>query len=166
MGHKYGFYSVKTSLEDVLNRTLNFWNENKGKVTNQIPSPNNLFYTINVKKDISMGSYGETYFMNIGFDPNDSTTYITMDVSLSFGAGMQWLAPQKITKKWAQYIGAEPMKLIRKQDLNFLKKLNEIKNMSGLSNQNVELKICKNCGKENLLSSNYCKSCGANIENI
>jgi len=104
--------------------------------------------------------------MNIGFDPNDSTTYITIDVSLSFGAKIQWLAPQKITKKWAQYIGAKPVKLIRTQDPNFLKKLNEIKNMSGLSNQNVELKICKNCGKENLLSSNYCKSCGANIENI
>ncbi len=113
-----------------------------------------------------MGSYGETYFMTIGFDPNESTTYITMNVSLSFGYGMQWLTPQKITKKWAQYIGAKPMKLIREQDPNFLKKLNEIKNMSGLSNQNIELKFGKNCSKENLLSNNYCKSYGANIEKI
>ncbi|MFW9936619.1 MAG: zinc ribbon domain-containing protein [Candidatus Thorarchaeota archaeon] len=104
--------------------------------------------------------------MKIGYDPNDSMTYISAEVSLSFGYGLQWLTPQKMLKQWAQSIGVVPMKLIRAQDLNFINKLNHIMNISNFSSNTSQIKFCPYCGKENQIGNNYCKNCGANIENL
>ena len=131
MGHKYGFCSVALPLEDVIHKTLNFWKDHKGNIMTLIDSPNNLFFEIDVKMDKSSGSYGETYFMNIGYHPIDFTTYITIDVSLSSGHAMRWLTPLNIMLTYGRYIGTTTIKLKRKQNPNFIKKLNEIKNMPG-----------------------------------
>jgi len=164
MGHKFGFYSVKLPLEDVLYRTLEFWKFNRGQLLNQVASPNKLLHTLTMKRGISMGSYGETYLFNIGFDPNNSTTYIIVDVSLSLGTGLQWRTPQNLIKKWAQYTGINPMRLTRIQDQNFIAKFNEMKIITGLSSNKPDVKYCSYCGKENDVNNNYCKNCGENIE--
>ncbi|MFX1357762.1 MAG: zinc ribbon domain-containing protein [Promethearchaeota archaeon] len=153
-------------LEEVLNRTFSFWNNNKGNVVSKVSSNNKLLHSLTVKRDMSLGSYGETYIIKIGYDPDDSMTYISAEVSLSFGYGLQWLTPQKLLKQWAQSIGVVPMKLIRKQDPNFINRLNHVMNISNFSSNISQKKFCPYCGKENQIGNNYCKNCGANIENL
>jgi len=88
MGHKFGYYSLKMPLEEVLNRTQSFWATNSGKITSQTKSPNSLIYTLLIQRDISMMSYGEKYTMKIGFNPVEETTYVSVEVALSMGYGM------------------------------------------------------------------------------
>jgi hypothetical protein len=130
LGHKFGYYSIKLPLKEVSNRTFSFGNCNKGIVVSKVSSSNKLLHTLNVKRGMSLGSYSETYIMKMPYDPNDLMTYISAEVSLSFGYRLQWLTPQNLMKQWALNIGIEPMKLNRKQDPDFMNKMNQIMNIS------------------------------------
>ncbi len=48
---------------------------------------------------------GETYKMKLGFNPKDSKTYVSIEISLSWGSGLQWKKPKKLMAKWAQERG-------------------------------------------------------------
>ncbi len=166
MGNKFGYYVISRALNDVWNDTLSFWGRNAGKIKDQQFGSNDLFRTIVVKNDISMMSYGETYAMNFGFNPKDSMTYVSVEVSLSFGYGMQWLKPQGTMKKWALEIGAPPMKLVRNADKKFFDILTGIQTMQIASIQkstDTNNRYCHQCGGENTLSDNFCKDCGTKL---
>ena len=165
MGHKFGFYKINAPLEGVLERTLNFWRDNKGSIIENQETENNLFHMLKIKRDISAMSYGETYLMNIGYNPQETTTYVSVEVSLQFGYGMQWLKPQGIMKKWAVEMGCNPMKLIRNQDPEFITMFRTIKKMDWLNTQKENIVYCPNCGQQNDKSSNFCKKCGSKIVN-
>jgi len=111
-----------------------------------------------------MVSNGETYQMNFGYNPKDSMTYVSVEVSLSFGYGMQWLKPQKIMKRWAHKIGTPPMNLVRNVDNGFYEILTEIRNKSVSPQIDSSKKYCPNCGKENKISDKFCTQCGTNFE--
>jgi hypothetical protein len=113
---------------------------------------------------MSMTSNGETYQMNFGYNPKDSMTYVNVEVSLSFGYGMQWRKPQRIMKRWANRIGTLPMNLVRTVDNNFYNILTEIKNISSQPQNESPKKYCPDCGKENKISDKFCVRCGTSLE--
>ena len=163
MGHKFGYYTLDLPLEEVLNRTHYFWTNNSGKINSQTKSPNSLIYTINIQRDISMVSYGEKYIMKIGFNPSNATTYVSIDVALSFGYGMQWLKPQGIMKRWAIEVGTTPMKLERTIDPNFIKMFSEIENMAPQQEKQEPIIFCPLCGKNNNQCNTFCQECGTKL---
>jgi len=163
MGHKYGYYSLKMPLEDVLYRTQSFWATNSGKINSQTKSPNSLLYTLLIQRDISMMSYGEKYTMKIGYHPVNETTYVSVEVALSMGYGMQWLKPQGLMKRWALELGTTPMKLERTIAPNFIKMFDEIQNLSPqLAIEEASI-FCPNCGKKNNRNSTFCQECGTKL---
>ena len=164
MGHKFGYYSILLPLDEVWNRTLTFWRNNGGKIKDQQFASNNFFRTLVIQRGLSVTSYGETYQMNFGYNPKDSMTYVSVEVSLTFGYGMAWLKPQGIMKKWALEIGTAPMKLVRTVDKKFYEILNDIQNTSIQPQINSSNKYCPNCGNENKISDNFCKQCGTKLE--
>lgn len=163
MGHKFGYYTMSLPLNDVWNRTLAFWEDNGGKIKDQQFTGNEFFRTMEVKRGFSMTSNGETYQMNFGFNPKDSMTYVSIEVSLSFGYTVQWLKPQGMMKKWALEVGTPPMKLVRDIDKNFYEILTDIKNTSSQHQNNSVKKYCHSCGNENSGSDNFCKQCGTKL---
>ncbi|MFX1552574.1 MAG: zinc-ribbon domain-containing protein [Promethearchaeota archaeon] len=165
MGHKFGYYSIPLPLDEVWNRTLTFWTNNRGKIKDQQFENNNFFRTLAIQRGISATSYGETYQMNFGYNPKESITYVSVEISLSLGYGMAWLKPQGIMKKWALEIGTSPMKLVRSADKKFYEILNDIKNSSIQPQVSSLKKYCHNCGYENQISDNYCKQCGTKLIN-
>ena len=163
MGNKYGYYTLEMPLEEVLGRTHSFWATNGGKINSQTTSPNKLIYTLNIKRDISMMSYGETYTMKIGYNPDNETTYVSVEISLSFGYGMQWLKPQGIMKQWALALGTPPMKLDRPIAPNFIKMFDEIQNMAPPAGVQDPIIYCPSCGKKNNQINAYCQECGTKL---
>ena len=163
MGHKFGFYKVNLPLENVLIMTLNFWKENRGSIIQKTQSDNNLFHNMIIKRDISAMSYGETYNMNIGHNPQEGRTYVSVEVSLQFGYGMQWLKPQGIMKKWAMELGCAPMKLIRSQDPSYINMFRTIKKLDWLQSEQASFKYCTQCGQPNEKTSHFCKKCGTKL---
>ncbi|NVM18649.1 MAG: zinc ribbon domain-containing protein [Candidatus Lokiarchaeota archaeon] len=163
MGHKYGYYSLKMPLEEVLSRTHSFWATNSGTINSQTTTPNKLIYTLNIKRDISMMSYGETYTMKIGYNPDNETTYVSVEVSLSFGYGMQWLKPQGKMKQWALDLGTTPMKLERTIAPNFVKMFEDIQNMAPYTRVQEATMFCPSCGKINSRENTYCQECGTKL---
>jgi hypothetical protein len=143
--------------------TLNFWKENRGAIVQKTQSNNNLFHNMIIKRDISALSYGETYIMNIGYNPQEEMTYVSVEVSLQFGYGMQWLKPQSIMKKWTMMMGCEPMKLIRSQDPSYLNMFRAIKLLNWLNSDQATFMYCTQCGQPNEKTSNYCKKCGTKL---
>jgi len=165
MGHKFGFYKLNLPLDYVLEMTLNFWKENRGSIIQKTHSVNELFHNIIIKRNISAMSYGETYNMNIGYNPQEMMTYVSVEVSLQFGYGMQWLKPQSIMKKWAIDLGCAPMKLNRSQDPGYLNMFRIIKELDWLESEKISFIYCTQCGQVNEKTSLYCKTCGKKLEN-
>ncbi|MFX1277285.1 MAG: hypothetical protein ACFFBP_07320 [Promethearchaeota archaeon] len=165
MGNKYGYYIIPKPLDEVWNRTLFFWENNHGNVKFEQYSKNGLFRSMIVKHNITAFSWGETYKMNFGFNPNDSMTYVSVEISLEFGYGLQWLKPQNLMKKWASKFGLPPLKLIRTIDNNFFNILTEIQYFNTKQPlNNLSKKYCPECGRENNQTNNYCIECGNNLK--
>jgi hypothetical protein len=112
---------------------------------------------------MSMTSNGEIYQINFGYNPKDSMTYVSVEVSLAFGYGVQWRKPQKIMKRWAHMMGTPPMNLVRNIDNRFYEILNEIRNESRQPQIDSSKKYCPNCGKENKISDKFCIQCGSSL---
>jgi hypothetical protein len=163
MGHKFGFYQLKLPIERVLEKNLNFWKENRGNLTQKQHSENGLIHTMIIDRDISAMSYGEKYQMKFGYNPKEDTTYVSVEVSLKFGYGLQWLKPQGIMKDWAIEMGCAPMKLARNQDISFLNMFRTIEKLDWLDTETKEVTFCPQCGQSNDKSSNFCKKCGTKL---
>ncbi|MHA1508661.1 MAG: zinc-ribbon domain-containing protein [Promethearchaeota archaeon] len=163
MGHKFGYYSLKMPLEEVLSRTHLYWANNSGKINSQTKSPNSLIYTLIIQRDLSMMSYGETYTMKIGYSPTDETTYVSVEVALSFGYGMQWLKPQGVIKRWALELGTNPMKLERTIAPNYIKMFAEIENIPLQAQVEEPSIFCPICGKKNNRNNTFCQECGRKL---
>ena len=163
MGHKFGYYSLEMSLEEVLNRTHLYWANNGGKINSQIKSPNSLLYTLIIQRDLSMMSYGEKYTMKIGHNPDNATTYVSVEVALSFGYGMQWLKPQGVIKRWALELGTNPMKLERTIAPNYIKMFDEILNFPSQAAVEEPIIYCPSCGKKNNRNNTFCQECGIKL---
>jgi len=163
MGHKFGYYSLKMPLEEVLNRTHSFWANNGGKINSQTKSPNSLIFTLFIKRDISMMSNGETYTMKIGYNPANETTYVSVEVALSFGYGMQWLKPQGVIKRWALELGTTPMKLERTIAPNYINMFNKILNIPPQAQIEEPSIFCPSCGKKNNRNNTFCQECGIKL---
>jgi hypothetical protein len=111
-----------------------------------------------------MTSNGETYQINFGFNLKDFMTYISVEVRLAFGYGIQWAKPQKIMKRWAHMIGIPPMKLVRNIDNRFYEILSEIRTISAQHQTILPKNYCPNCGIENKISDKFCHQCGTKLE--
>ena len=165
MGHKFGYYTLKLPLEEVLNRTHSFWATNSGNINSQTISPNKLIATLIIKRDMSMMSYGETYTMKIGYNPADETTYVSVEVSLSFGYGMQWLKPQGIMKQWALELGTKPMKLERTIAPSYIQMFDELQRLGSQPGVQEATIYCPSCGKKNSRENTFCQECGTKLPN-
>lgn len=167
MGNKFGYYTINLPLDDVWNRTLTFWANYKGRITEESSSSNNLLRNLIFKHKATFSSYGEIYRMNFGFNPKDSYTYVSVEVSLAFGYGMQWLKPQGIMKNWAHSVGVIPIKLVRKVDKKFLSIFDEIQKAPPQQKKftSALTKHCPQCNAKNNVNSNFCIQCGAKFGN-
>ncbi len=116
MGKKYCFYILPLPLDEVWDRTLGFWGGNQGTVKDQQISTNNIFRMLTIKHNATAISWGETYKMTLGFNQKDSMTYVSIEISLSWGGGLQWQKPKKLMAKWAQDMGVSSVKLVKKID--------------------------------------------------
>ena len=163
MGHKFGYYSLKMPLEEILNRTQFFWASNSGIINSQTKSPNSLLYTLIIQRNLSMMSYGEMYTMKIGYNPVDETTYVSVEVALSMGYSMQWLKPQGIMKRWALELGTTPMKLVRTIAPPFIKIFDEIQNTPPQPGIEEDSIFCPSCGKKNNRNNTFCQECGTKL---
>ena len=110
-----------------------------------------------------MVSYGEKYTIKIGYNPDNETTYVSVEVALSFGYGMQWLKPQGVIKRWALEVGTTPMKLERTIDPNFIKMFKDIQNIGPQQGMQESIMFCPSCGKNNNQSNTFCQECGTKL---
>jgi hypothetical protein len=165
MGHKFGYYVINLSLGEVWNKTFTFWEHNKGIIQWESVSPNNLIRKLIINRGASMISWGEKYIMNFAYNPKDIHTYVSIEVSLAFGYGMQWLKPQGLMKQWALEMGTAPMKLIQNVDHNFDNIFNEIQNIKLQQPLESSTKVCARCGTKNDINNKFCIQCAARFEN-
>jgi len=163
MGHKFGYYTFDSSKEAILHRTFSFWAGNGGIINSQIHSHNTLITTIEIQKGISMTSYGEKYTMKFGYNPSDTKTYVTVEVALSFGYGMQWLKPQGLIKRWALDLGTTPKKLQRTIDPFYVRTFSELEYLATPPGIQEIIMFCPSCGKKNNQSNTFCQECGTKL---
>lgn len=126
MRHKFGYYVIKSDINEVWHGTLNFWNRNRGKIVDQFISDNHLFRKLKIRHGLTLTSYGEAYKMLFGYHPSVNITFVAVDIKLAFGSGLIWLKAVEMMKKWAFEMRIEPVKLMRRSNLGFEKNLTEI----------------------------------------
>jgi len=103
--------------------------------------------------------------MKIGYNPVNETTYVSVEVALSMGYGMQWLKPQGVMKRWALEFGTTPMKLERTIAPQFIKIFNEIENTPPHSSSIEEAStFCGSCGKKNIRNNTFCQECETKLQ--
>jgi len=161
MGSKYCYYIIPMPLLEVWNRTLSFWQGNRGIVRSQQISDNKVFRILEIKHKATATSWGEVYQMKFGFNPKNAMTYVTVRISLTWGTGPQWLKPKSLMGKWATMMGVPPMKLAKSIDSKFSDTLVELSN---LSPQHISSsKFCPSCGFKTDSSDKFCRECGNNL---
>jgi len=124
--HKFGYYVIKSDINEVWHGTLNFWKSNRGKIVDQFISDNHLFRKLKIRHGLTLTSYGEAYNMLFGYYPSVNITFVAVDIKLVFGTGLIWLKAVEMMKKWAFEMRIEPVKLMRRSNLGFEKNINEI----------------------------------------
>ena len=187
MSNKFAFFRIPLTLEKVYTTSLEFWRSNNGKIIEEENTDDGLIKVLKIQRGISLSSNGENYVMNFKFNEYEATTYVAIDVSLSFGYGMQWLTPQKLIKQWRkQFDSYDSFDLIRNGDINAFFNFKKppaipiaIKNFEpeiiskAIPQEEVKVKInninpqiaireiaISNTPKVNL---NFCTNCGAEI---
>jgi hypothetical protein len=119
MVSKFGFFRIPITLEKVFDTTLEFWRSKNGKIIEEGNSVDTSIKILKIQRGMSLSSNGEKYMMKFKFNEYEATTYVAIEVSLSFGYGMQWLTPQKLIKKWGrQFDSYSSFNLVRNGDLN------------------------------------------------
>ena len=135
MANRFVNYVIYSHIDEVWNGTLDFWNNKNGKIRDQFISRNTLYRTLDVRRGMSVHPYGtstgQTYEMTFAYHPHEKITYVNISIKFSnFGKGFPWLVPKKLIEKWAYRMGINPMKLARNQDLGFVGKFEEIRNIA------------------------------------
>jgi len=166
---RYGYYAINLSLEDTWNRTLVFFENHKSKIEDQYFSTNNLYRKLRIRHGFSVHiygtAYGETYEMIFGYNPSDSTTYVSVSVKYSnFGKGFPSKVPKDMVKEWAYEMDITPMKLVREIDDNFLANLDKIQEIPLQQIANLSNKFCAMCGEANSKKDTFCVSCGTQLD--
>jgi hypothetical protein len=124
--HKFGYYVIKSDINEVWHGTLNFWKRNRGKIVDEFISDNHLFRKLKIRHGLTLASYGEAYKMHFGYHPSVNITFVAVDIKLAFGTGLIWLKAVEMMEKWAFEMRIEPVKLMRRSNLGFEKTLIEI----------------------------------------
>jgi len=88
MKYKYCYYTIPLPLLEIWNKTLTFWQEYRGKVMDQQTSDNNIYRTLEIHHKPTATSFGEVYQITFGFNPKDSMTYVSVEISLIWGDGL------------------------------------------------------------------------------
>ncbi len=166
---RYGYYAINLSLEDVWNKTLEFFENHKGKIKDHYISTNNIYRKLRMRRGFSAHLYGtsigETYEMAFGYNPSDSTTYVSVGVKYSnFGRGVPSKVPKDIMKKWAYEMGITPIKLVKEIDYNFLANLDKIQEIPSHQIANLSTIFCAACGEKNSKTNTFCVSCGTQLD--
>ncbi len=164
-GNKFGYYVLNLPIEEVANRTLSFWEYNRGRIINYFISPNQLYREIIIQRGASLMSWGEQYVMSLGSNPGEMKTYISIEVSLAFGYGLQWNTPKKYLNKWAIEMGTQRMNLVRQIDEEFLNFFNSIQRIETVipPSTNINQFLCPNCGSQQKSTAKFCTSCGKSL---
>ena len=165
---KYGYSAISLPLEDVWNKTLEFFENNKGKIKDLYVSPNNIYRKLRIRHGFSTHVYGtsmgETYEMIFGYNPSDDTTYVSVSAEYSnMGKGFPSKVPKDMLNKWANEMGIISMKLVKEIDNNFLVNLDKFQHMSQDEIVNLSKVFCYACGEENSKRSTYCVYCGIQL---
>ena len=153
--NRYGYYTINSSLEDVWNRTFEFFEKYKCKIKDQHLSPNRLYRKLIIRHSFSMHIYGtssgETYEMTFGYNPSDDNTYVSVSVKYSnFGKGVPSKVPKDMMKEWAYEMGIT---------------LNKIKELSQNQIVNLSNVFCAMCGEKNSKTAKFCVYCGSQLDN-
>ena len=90
MGNKYAYFIVEAPLKEVCDRSINFWERNRGNIKEYTSSQNQLYQEIEILRGASMVSWGEQYIMRLGSNLSEPRTFVSIEVSLSFGYGLAY----------------------------------------------------------------------------
>jgi len=126
MGHKFCHYVINSNIDEVWNGTLHFWQLNRGKILDQYISENQLYRKLIVRHGMTLGSFGETYKIILGYHPYENITFVAVEIKLMFGTGLQWLKPVELMKRWSFEMRINPMKLSRRKNQYFEENFIEI----------------------------------------
>lgn len=119
MSSKFGFFRIPLTFEKVYSTSLEFWRNNNSEIIEEENTSDGLIKTLKIQRGMSLSSNGEHYTMNFKFNEYEATTYVAIEVSLSYGYGMQWLTPQKLIKQWGKQLDSyASFNLIRNGDIN------------------------------------------------
>ena len=168
MGKRFGYYEIKSHINEIWNKTLKFCQNHKAKIKIQFISSNTLYRELKVKYRGSIRPYGstfsETYELTFGYHPYEKITYVSIKIKFITARGFSGLVPQDNLKKWAREIGTEPIKLTRRQDQTFSDKYDEICNLTGQEHAGQPLHFCPTCGNPNSLIIDVCVECGIKFD--
>ncbi len=112
MGHKYFYFIKSLPIEEIYEKTLTFWTENKGNIEEESLSSDKLIKTLKIHRGMTLTSNGENYIIDFSYDLRESNTYIRIEASLVLGYGIQWLTPKKLINKWVSELRINPTYLV------------------------------------------------------
>jgi len=169
MPYRFGYYIINSHIDDTWEKSIAFCQHYKNaKIKNQFISENSFYRELEVRHGMSIHPYGtsigETYEMTFGYHPDEKITYVSVKIKFSyFGRGFPWLVPRDVMKKWAYYIGTEPVTLNREQNSAYLEKINEIFNLSRNKTLSQSFGFCPFCGHQINSNAIFCGECGTNL---
>ncbi|MBY9019402.1 MAG: zinc ribbon domain-containing protein [Candidatus Lokiarchaeota archaeon] len=112
MGYKYFYFIKSLPIEEIYEKTLTFWTENKGNIEEESLSSDKLIKTLKIHRGMTLTSNGEDYTIDFSYNLRESNTYIRIEASLVLGYGIQWLTPKKLINKWVSELRINPTYLV------------------------------------------------------
>ncbi|MHA1585166.1 MAG: zinc ribbon domain-containing protein [Promethearchaeota archaeon] len=167
MPKKYGYYVLKSDIDEIWSRNEKFWKEKTGKVIEQAISDNKLHRIFSFKHGASFKLYGfssgETYTFKLGYLPKEGNTLVSVEIKFNFfGKGAVWKFPNDIMKEWEEFMDIEDVKLHNKKTSQFIEIEQIVDKISNNSEKNLEMHYCPYCGAELRYSEKFCVNCESN----
>ena len=119
MGQKYFYFLKSSPIDEIYEKTLTFWQINKGSIEEETLSADKLIKTLKIHRGMTLTSNGEDYVIDFSYNLKDSSTYIRIEASLVLGYGIQWLTPKKLINKWVSELRITPTYLVGRTNEEF-----------------------------------------------
>ena len=167
MPKKYGSSIYSFPINIIFKKNLEFWDQNGGKIKGEHILKNGRVIEFKIRHKPSMKiygfSYGETYHLRFAYDPEFNKTYATVKAKFSmFGRGAVWKFANDMIKKWANYLGADLIKLSSKKNEEYKEIQERIAKIK--YENNGKAKYCIYCGTENDFITLRCVKCGSELK--
>ncbi len=171
MPNRYTCFVIPEPIDEVWDKTLAFWKENRGEIKDKKATGDLSYRELTVRHKASMKAYGfssgEKYHMKFGYDREKHLTYAVVIGKFNlFGRGFVWKFPEELIKRWTEYIGVQPAKMSTKAKGAFAEVQAELEKILAEATAGREINFCPFCGNEVNPDENFCGSCGTHFHHI